>query len=283
MTKAVEWMNQNAYRAFPFVEDSSGECTDGTVVPDWLILDAMKMYIGYNRFVSPPPHFMELVSFEFPFHPSTTGGDGWFQIYVRHNVRRPNGTIFSHDHIVYGVARLDTISMGTMASVNNAAEPSGQDFVKFSFGAPTSWSTVPDSFFGVKHVLKTPRPFLNSRCLFRPGGLGVSAFWVLGDNTTPVGPHKVLLRDGYNTTLRIHGGKIVLDVGKNIGLGTQCVNTHDDDLGGIYMIDGVHADSNGDFSIYGGPGISVSSGKYNDIPAVVVSVSGSVDSRKNGS
>jgi hypothetical protein len=122
-----------------------------------------------------------------------------------------------------------------------------------------------------------PRRILGSRCIVRPGGFGIDSLWLDKPETGQIGATGMVhLRDGYNTSLRVVGNAVELRISDRSGLGYEC--PEDDSCDAIYFINGQRADTNGNFSIMGGPGVSVSSGIYNGIPAVIVRTDASVDS-----
>ena len=91
------------------------------------------------------------------------------------------------------------------------------------------------------------------------------------------GNGKVLLQDGYNTTLRVNDGKVVLDINAQAGLGYECPGSESLPRG-VSMINGQHADSGGSFSFVAGPGIKIGQGSYNDVPGITIAADSQIDS-----
>lgn len=94
----------------------------------------------------------------------------------------------------------------------------------------------------------------------------------------------VHVMDGYNTTAHVVGGKIRVEVGNGIGLGTYCAGEDETfDCSKAFMfLNGQHANTSGNINIVGGSGVSVQTGrtiavdgKY--MPAITVTVAKGVD------
>lgn len=304
MKTRADWLNENSYRAFPFVEDSSGLCTDGVAMPDWVLLDAAAMVTPGTFSKEMPEHFMEVVSFKV--------NDSWA------GSLRPDGSDFQRFLVATevkfsinyvgsdGISRSNLIVMSTQygAGGEGVVTPSGwvsqacrtflldgfsgllrESYLKVAFGTPADLDNPapgvsPSSFYGVEHVLATPRPILDTRCVYRPGGFGISSLIGSGGGTPSLnnnGNRKVYLQNGYNTTLGINGGKIVLGISPGAGLGKECPDQTQSPLYGMFYVNGQHVDSDGNFTVYAGPGIKIGSGSWNGIPGITVATDGKID------
>ena len=257
------WLNGNAYRAYPFEEDSTSGCADGSVAPDWLVLDARAVVVsdpsmeavrGVVRLdsfsVSAPSNGVSLVTLSFSVAMASSGGSIEYAPAV--------ATAF--------------VSPGSVShAVARAVFPSssGTAVVSLFVGAPVSAPEVPEG----THVLEEPRPILASRCLVFPGGLGIDALYC---QSPMAASGRVHLRNGNSTSLRIVGGRIELSISGTEGLGYDCPEPGECDA--IRYVNGQRADTDGGFSVEAGPGMVVGSGEYNGIPAVVVSANSVVDS-----
>jgi len=127
-----------------------------------------------------------------------------------------------------------------------------------------------------EYVLCSPARFLRSRVLSVPYGIGADTLSCGG--ATAHGDIRVA--DGRNTSLDISGNNLVLTVKRGIGTGVLCP----DIVSGsacegrvLYYLNGQKADSSGNIDLVAGGGVSVSTGTYNGIPAVIVSTSPVVD------
>ena len=264
--KMLDWLNENAYRAFPFEENSSGRCIDGTVMPNWLFLDAKVMLFSKKSSHAVEGEWVGVSRFTIAKNPASDQAS----ITVLFTIST-GGTVLSVSHSFAStpgkVSRFDLAPIGMQNGM----------YVRISgfFGAPATFEGMDHSLFGT-HQLSEPRKFLPTRCVIRPGGFGMDAVWADTSVDEFAGVDGVVhLRDGNNTSLRIVGNAVELSISESGGDGFECP---EDKCEGINFINGQRADTNGNFSIVGGQGVVVSSGEYNGIPAVIVKTNGVVDS-----
>lgn len=256
----TEWLNQNAYRAFPFAEDSSALCTDGVYAPDWLVLDAKAILAPDAANRSVPPEQLALASFSI-----RSAGSGAAFVGLSFRYRKPSSDGYEEESLsVFG-----TLGAGRMATLRYDDPPKAS--ATFVVGTPVDRSEI-DGLAG-DHELSEPRPVLPTRIVSYPGGFGMDALIV--DRGSAVSG-EVHLRDGYNTSLRIYDGRIRLSISGSEGLGYECPD--DPGCDSIHYINGQRANSDGSFSIMAGEGTQVSTGTYEGIPAVFVTTTSLVDS-----
>lgn len=133
-------------------------------------------------------------------------------------------------------------------------------------------------------VPNVPVPVLPSRVLSVPGGIGVDSL-TCGDATAS---GSVRIADGHNTELYLRDNSIHLRVGKGFGLGQKCPDRTEDvdtcEGRVLRFLNGQKADSDGTLTISGGDGVTVTSGEYDGIPAIVVTTAATVNQflYKNG-
>lgn len=265
--KMLDWLNENAYRAFPFEDNSSGRCIDGTVMPNWLFLDAKAMLFSKKSSNAVEGEWVGVSGFEILKDQASDQAGVTVSFVIS-----TGGTVLSMSHSFAStpgkVYRFDLAPAGMQNGM----------YVRISgfFGAPATFEGMDHSLFGA-HQLSEPRKFLPTRCVIRPGGFGMDAVWADTSVDDFVGVNGVVhLRNGNNTSLRIVGNAVELSISESGGDGFEC--PEDDKCEGINFINGQRADTNGNFSIVGGQGVVVTSGEYNGIPAVIVKTNGVVDS-----
>ena len=262
----AEWLNENAYRAFPFEEDSDRRCTDGTIVPDWLVLDAKAMLfsrkrsypvdgdrVGLKWFSVTKAGRSDAASIDVGIVARIGGGE----MEVRHSFPSVPGAV-SHVDLKPNVI------------------PTAMYFrISMFMGAPATFEGADPSLFG-RHELPSPLWICRSRCIVWPGGFGMDSVWTdRGASGLDGATGMVHLRNGNNTSLRIAGGAVELSISEDAGYGYECP---DEKCDAIYFINGQRADTDGNFSIVGGDGVEVSAGSYDGIPAVIVRTNSVVDS-----
>lgn len=259
-TIARGWLNENSYRAFPFVENSSPSCTDGSRMPDWLVLD-MKAVVS----VANPNASLDGVGFR------ATG----------FSVERSDGFIVSSVRlsVSYGPsAERSAMSVSAEVPVGGNAHVSAYDerpdgsfsMVSAFLGAPASTG---DAVFG-SFDLARPREVIPSRIVVNSGGFGIDA---LAGNFG-VASGDVHLRDGHNTHARISSdGAVEITVSPTAGEGYECPDPGGSKCDSIRFINGQRADTNGSFTIFPGAGTRVETGTFEGLPAVFVRTSEIVD------
>lgn len=235
----IEWLNSNSVRKYPLVEDCATVADDGEELPDRSLLDMRVSAFGLR------PCAAKVSSF-------WVSEDG-------------------------SVARVSVSVDGT--SVSAEAPASGGTCSSVSGDGLVSVYAAFGDFSGVRpglHLFSDGPEVLPSRTVFLPGRTCVDAIVCGGVR----GSGTISVADGVNTTLDIHGNALRLRVGNGIGLAAPCA---DDDQGlrgcggALYYINGQRADDDGSFTIYGGDGVSVRSGTYRGVPAIIISSSKRVE------
>ena len=138
---------------------------------------------------------------------------------------------------------------------------------------------LPDGFYRMAR----PPSILCTRVVALPFSAGIDRIVCGG-----VAAHgDIHVANGRNTELNIVGGRLRLDIGRGLGLGMPCDG--DPAVGmpcgrrPVLYLNGQKADSDGNMGIFGGEGVSVSSGEYGGIPAVVVRESAEIGNRLHAS
>lgn len=237
-----EWLNRNAYRAFPFVENTDFTCRDGAVLPLSAILDARFCLFGEGECS------VTLDSAEI-------SNDGSVAMKFRTEGRQLRLTSEN------GVAVLDRYPHSCRVLTGDP------EYLK--------------EFAGT-YTLKTPARILQSRVLSVPYGIGADTLDVdgesaFGDIEVVDGHNTALEIENNNLVLRVGYG-----LGKGVVCPEDpepgpvyCNNV-------LYFINGQGADSDGGFSILAGEGISVKTGYFDRYPAVYVSTNSEVDNFMRG-
>lgn len=249
-----EWLNRNAYRRFPLVEDSDMSClfedpTDSSdkcgphalcssdkTLPNSVILDARFCLFGLED--GP----VKLVS-------ANISESGTVSIVVdlpgKQGVVIPESGLWNDDEFSARVVFGNRETLSEIAGV---------------------------------YTLCHPAEFLRSRVISIPYGIGVDTL-TCGSTT---GCGEVRVADGHNTSLDIdNNNNLVLSIKKGLGLGVVCPGSYGGTLcdgSMLYYLNGQKADSSGNIDILAGEGITVSTGTFNGIPAVIVCTSPLVNS-----
>lgn len=221
------------HRRFPLEDDSDMRCANGVALPDRLILDARFCLLGLE--------------------------DG--------------------DVLLIGV---DTFQDGGMTyrvrlperDVNLAPDDTGlavyqDDEVSIRIVGPRKEDRARED---ATYQLSNPAKFLRSRVISIPYGIGADT---LSDGTSSAWGD-VQVEDGINTTLHVSDNNLVLNIRKGIGAGTECPReTGSSTCEGrvLYYLAGQKADPDGNLDIIGGEGVSVKTGTFKGMPAVIVYVS----------
>lgn len=235
-----EWLNRNAYRAYPFEENTNFLCTNGKFLPKSLILDFRCCIFDEN-------------CVEMAISEVNVLKNGEISLKIQLNGSNDDNSII--------LTTKDGIAV--------------KNDENMSFRAICCKKERLNGFFG-DFILKKPARILKSRILSIPYGIGVDTLSAGGVESTGI----VNVGDGHNTSLDIRSNNLVLTVKKGLGKGAKC----GDDLDGpsecptLYYINGQKADSNGNIQIKGGDGITVTSGTYKGIPAVIITTSATVNS-----
>jgi len=230
-----EWLDRNAHRRFPFVEDSDLSCENGAELPNELLLDARFCLFGLE--------------------------DG--PALVRSATIRDDGSA----SMVVDLPGLQGVEIPASGVWSRPPDYSAR--VVFGFRG----RLVP---LAGEYRLVTPAPILRSRILSVPYGIGADTLTCGG--VTAHGAIRVA--DGHNTTLDIGGNNLVLALGKGRGLGVVCRDDPKAELCDgkvLYFLNGQKADSDGNIDILAGEGVSVTTGTYKGIPAVIVKTSAVVN------
>ena len=231
-----EWLNLNAHRRFPLVDDSDLSCESGVELPNAALLDARFCMFGVT--------------------------DG--------NVLLKSASI--HGGVVSLSFALPGIDDPAVIESRGFCAWSSSDFsARVYTGSPESLDGLDGDY-----VLRKPARILRSRVLSVPFGIGADTLSC--GRVSACGDIRVA--DGHNTTLNISKNNLVLGLRRGAGLGVSCPDVEQSYLCGgsaLYFLNGQKADSNGDIGIYGGEGITVSSGTYMGIPAVIVCTSKAVN------
>lgn len=264
----VDWLNENAYRSFPFAEGSDFVCSDGVSFPNWMILDAKAVVTPEGRsgdrfdcgvfvtgFTIRKIQDQAYVSVAVDVSVKISGPSGSRTLSGSLSSNLVPGKIypcrfnfFSDDGFPFDYAVL-SMFIGGPATVNDAEALVGS------------------------HQLKSPRKLIQSRVIVYPGGFGSDTIY--GDDGFGASGD-VHVRDGYNTSLKIAGDRIQLRISGESGLGYEC--SEDKGCDAIYYINGQRANSDGSFNFIAGEGVQIHTGTYNGIPAVYVTTTSLVDS-----
>ena len=244
-----EWLNRNSYRRFPLVENSNMACVRRE--NDSSDLEPCRK--GWARTGVELPDSV-ILDARFCLFGTSDG-----PVMLKSVTIKPSGDVSA----VLGIPG----SPGT--TVGEDGVVSGAEFsCRIVFGTREKLSPLAGEY-----VLETPAEFLRSRVLSVPYGIGVDTLTCGG--VTAIGDIRVV--DGRNSSLDIVGNDLVLSLKKGLGDGVAC---SDLGLGGVcpdgnmlYYINGQKADSSGNIDILAGEGITVTTGTFRGIPAVIVCTS----------
>ena len=266
-----EWLNANAHRAFPFY-DNAGKA------PYWMLLDfrAFSCTDWQGGPANDEYYFpCSLDYFKIELSPERQDGISVSMRFRYYN--RTDLEISTEGAVPFGETRRVVYTTPPPHSGGL-----GYHRIYAVIGTPANLDEYRATFD--QHLdgiwINADLPVLKSRCIRLPGSVGVDEIKTntKGGSITS----KVYVRDGYNTSFRIENGKLYLTVGQNEGKGFECKDPEaEDPYGGdsyIHSINGERPDSSGNMVIKGGEGITVSSGEYNGIPAVIIKASSLVDS-----
>lgn len=258
-----EWLSSNAGRAFPLREDADLSVIGGTL-PNGLLLDFRAVVVPSvwngsqdvsvklrSISVSDSQDGMKSVRASFSLY---TGG-------VSMAVPNAITAWLSAEVAPGGWSRRRARSV----SARSGMAPEVVD-VSVVLGCPVGVENG-------EYTLSTPQEISTDRILYIPGGIGIDTLKI---GSTEV-HGRIHVHDGMNTTLSVLGGELVLDVGYGIGKGYACPPGLEDACDFIRYVNGQRAAGDGDFSIVGGEGVSVSSGEWNGMPAVVVTTNSTVN------
>lgn len=261
----VEWLDANASRAYPFVENSDFRTESGYEVPAWCLLDVFvsNSAIGSGR------NLYELV--EMVVKEADSGEDD-----------RDIELVFSGT---------DGSTFSTFAAWRKGKEFAyirQTAFLNANPGIPELCTMVRavGGAAGLEHPFDVPvgthrlvnaPALLQSRQAAVPGGLGLYRLQA-GESVSG----EIHLADGSNCTLRIRNGQVVMSVGRGLGTGFVCTlpDDYDDEgrnRGALLMVNGQRSDTNGNITVAGGEGITISAGSSGNVPGIVVRADKTVD------
>jgi len=243
-------LNRNSFIRFPLVEDSDLSCTD-------LDGDDCGGGVPCTGGRSLPNSFLLDARF-FLF------GQEHGQVYLKSAVIDEDG---SASAVVTLPGRGD-VEVGS----SGIWSENRQFSVRLVFGARDELAR-----HAGKYRLCKPARFIGSRVMSVPYGIGADTLTCGG--VTACGEIRVV--DGQNSSLDIDRNNLVLSLRKGLGLGVSCPTASGSylcDGSVLYYLNGQKADSSGNIDIIGGDGVSVTTGTYNGIPAVIVLTSPSVNS-----
>jgi len=239
-----EWLNRNAFRAFPLEEDSDLSCAAAAgaarALPNGAVLDARFFLDGEGAVGGV---FLERVGI------SESG-------IVSLEVSTPEGRM-----------RLSGGPDSSRSEFQVLVASIGGCHARVVAGSPESLAAHAGDY-----RLNAPPRFLRSRVLAVPSGIGADTITCGG----VTGHGDIRVANGVNTELGIRGNSLVLKVRKGIGLGLDCPTLPTAFLCSgnvLYFLNGQKADSSGNIQIYGGEGVSVTTGTFRGIPAVIVTTS----------
>lgn len=267
------WLEENGLRDFPLVSGFAGKSWNRPewTVPKWLFRDYRAFVCTRSRDVVVDPMCSRLSHFWFGRADDGVSVDVLVAVKCAPGDPRYYGFPKTSGHIVFPVTA--TVPYGSTALVKASASSSDLGAavsVSMVLGSPPrgSVSLWPSEYVLFQDPDTGGVPFLPSRTVVFPGGMGVSRL-VVGDEEATGTVH---LQDGVQTTSRIQAGGIRVNAAPGIGVHPDCweydpTRTCDS----IHYINGVHADTDGNFQIVGGEGVSVVSGlRLNGHPAVAV-------------
>lgn len=254
-----EWLEANAYRAFPFEEDSSFTADDGAVMPSWLVRDARVVAMPRFRARGAVPfNCVRLAAFSCGYGLSSID----LEVCGMHG-----GS---------AVVRLSSMDPGVSVVGVTAGYELSPDFLSVTAALCAAGPGEPalEHGDGERHVFTAGPRLLRSRTVYIPGGVGVDSLSMQGGAPMTGTVH---VKDGKSTELRVSSGALRLNVYGGAGEGYDCGSPPTGECRYVRFINGQHADSSGNFSITGGPGVSVGTGDYNGMPAITVSTGPNVD------
>lgn len=267
MTGIEEWLDENAKRAYPFRDDADFTTDSGYSVPTWCLLDLFVSDSSVHADSASVPVFRleKMVVTE-------AEGDGNFDIEL---VFSKDGRESFSTTAAYRKDREFAYIRQTAFADSSSGIPELCMMVR-SVGGAAGLEHPFDIPVG-EHPLSNPPEILPSRVAFLPNGVGLYRLQAGGEQASGV----VHLRDGSNCTLRIRNGQIVMSVGRGLGTGFVCTLPEDDEgganMGALLMLNGQRSDTNGNITVAGGEGVTVSSGSFEGIPGVVLKAGKTVD------
>lgn len=282
-----EWLSENAYRAFPFVEDSSFTADDGVEMPIALVRDFRCVAVplsrsgsdfsvrlsGFRAFVSGWEAEVE-VTFSVPCMSGDVdpGSPHGFSMLARIPFSGPG---FAEARASWGYSGMPesdgTRAIGAMCVLGVPVSADG--------GAVAE--NLGSAFDGEWHMFSDGPRVLGTRSVFIPGGIGVDSLLMKRSESSAeldAAMGDVHVRNGRNTVFRIRNGALYLTSYAGAGEGFDCGDSGGDErCAYIHYINGQHAGTDGDFRIVGGEGVSVGSGSYNGIPGVTITTGAMVN------
>lgn len=271
-----EWLSENAYRAFPFVEDSSFVADDGVAMPLAVVRDFRCVWVprARQRQGDHPPFRVSLSSFS--ISRESDAGSGLFRVSASFSMSSGFDGGRCEVSLSAGGIGPGCFSMA-MSSVHEPdAGLLGHAEVMCVLGVPVGFGGAVAEVSGTHRFSAGPE-VLCSRTVFVPGGFGADSISMESDDREPKASRGVVhVRDGLNTRFYIRRGELYLEVGNGFGAGYDCPEVMNECVN-LHFINGQRAGSDGDFQIVGGDGVVVGSGDFNGIPAVTVTTSSSVN------
>lgn len=227
MPRIVQWLNENSYRAYPFVEDSNRNC-GSKVLPDNALLDFQLLEFEAD------PAFVylhsiavvgDLIDFEFRYGTTTR--------VLTVSVAAP-----THTPINYGTAepyRITAIFGPGLEEIANWGDGT------YDFVAPPAIEPALHNFEN-KHR--------------------VTLVQSLDENSNAELSGVIHVREGYNCKVNIVPANdlVIVSAQHGAGRGISCESEEEDiSLCGdvLLRINGLVADSEGNFQFFAGPGVSV--------------------------
>lgn len=238
-----DWLDRNAHRAFPLKENSNRACRGDKVLPNGLLLDARVCLFGQ---LEPPVRLARAI----------VAGD---TVTVVFSIGGREFQVVSSGG--FGVMSDENRGVSIRVWIGREAMESGE------------------------YELIEPAEVISSRVMFVRHGIGVDTLTV-AKSGAPVVSGWVEVEDGHNTTLTVANGRLSLNAQRGLGKGVIC-NPEDyaqflcDNV--VFYINGQQPDSDGNFEIMAGAGVTVSTGKYisadgqTEVPAVIIATADSVN------
>lgn len=242
MRKIQEWLSSNKHRAYPFKEDTVPEG-----IPNWLLLDMLLVNADFSGTAGESTLVCESVnvdrsSVSLVFEYSTSEATSVFEV---------------------------PIQLGSGISVGTIDIDDGIKIKFATYGGENEYTLNLSE--GVHDV---SIPVLESKLIETNRNMKVMS--IAGLTGT------IKIKDGYNTTARIHNNKLSVRIGNGYGLGQYCGGRNTFNCSNaLLFINGQRADADGNINIVGGTGVVVDSGKSvsidgKKVPAVYVKAAGNL-------
>ena len=237
-TRSIQWLNDNQYRAYPFIEDANLAYSVGTL-PNTVFLD----FSSVNFLFAPVA--IKLMQFEV----ISSGGNKSIVFTVRYDGMQalPYGEI---DILVPGNGATPYTTVVNVTNAYRITATLGEGIQELAL--------LIDGIY----PMTDPPEYEPITGIFQPGHRVDSvAGTKTGETDALVGD--VYLREGYNCSITLQGTDTVrIAAGRGEGAGISCTPYAEEDIlcqDVLLRINGLRANDLGNFALLAGPGASVSS------------------------